>query len=91
MTQVLKRDGTVQDYDRQKIAHAIFRAAQACGGSDKETSERLAKEVEQMMLWKFANKTPAVEDIQNIVEKVLIENRHAQVAKAFILDRKSVV
>ena len=37
--QVYKRDGTFQDYDGKKIAAAIFKAAQACGGNDRETSD----------------------------------------------------
>ena len=43
---VYKRDGTLEKYDRKKIANAIFKAAVACGGNDKETSNNLAKQVE---------------------------------------------
>ena len=86
--QVLKRDGNTQDYDRKKIANAIFKAAVACGGNDKQTAIKLSEQVEELLNKKFAGKTPTVEQIQNIVEKVLIENRHAQVAKAYILYRE---
>ncbi|MEG1752031.1 MAG: ribonucleoside triphosphate reductase [Clostridia bacterium] len=87
ITRVCKRDGTIQDFSVSKIADAIFRAAEACGGSDRAKSEDLAKQVEQMLNKTFVGSTPTVEEIQNMVEKVLIENRHAQVAKAFILYR----
>ncbi len=86
--QVYKRNGDKQDFDIDKIANAIFRAAQACGGDNVERSQHLANEVNKVIETKYAGKTPTVEDIQNIVEKVLIENRHAQTAKAYILYRE---
>ena len=88
ITQVYKRDGTFQKFDIEKIANAIFKAARACGGNDRETSEALAKEVLSVLEEKFGSKIPTVEEIQNCVEKVLIENRHAQVAKSYILYRE---
>jgi ribonucleoside-triphosphate reductase len=86
--QVYKRDGTFQDFSVNKIADAIFKAARACGGNDYETAQKLANEVEKMLEKKFKTKIPTVEEIQDTVEKVLIENRHAQVAKAYILYRE---
>src|SRR5574344_1199131 len=84
---VHKRDGTLQDYDVTKIANAIYKAAEACGGKDRKTAENLASQVDKI-LREGNNDKPTVEDIQNTVEKVLIENRHAQVAKAYILYRE---
>lgn len=86
--QVYKRDGTIQNFDVNKIATAIFSAAKACGGNDSETARNLALEVEKILNQKFDEKIPTVEEIQDTVEKVLIENRHSQVAKAFILYRE---
>lgn len=86
--QVYKRDGTFQDFDKEKIANAIFKAARACGGNDRETAKNLAEEVALNLEKNFASKIPTVEEIQNCVEKVLIENRHAQVAKSYILYRE---
>ncbi len=88
LTQVRKRDGKIENFDRQKIANAIYKAALACDGHDKDLAERLAVEVEKTAEAKFGNRMPTVEEIQDIVEKVLIENRHAKVAKAFILYRE---
>jgi anaerobic ribonucleoside-triphosphate reductase len=85
---VYKRDGSLQDYDVEKITNAIFKAAQACGGNDRATSQNLAQQVEHIIQEGFKESIPTVEEIQNIVEKVLIENRHARVAKAFILYRE---
>ncbi len=88
INQVYKRDGTFQEFDLEKIANAIFKAARACGGNDRETAENLANEVVCELEKKFGKKIPTVEEIQNCVEKVLIENRHAQVAKSYILYRE---
>lgn len=88
INQVYKRDGTFQEFNLEKIANAIFKAARACGGNDRETAENLANEVVCELEKKFGKKIPTVEEIQNCVEKVLIENRHAQVAKSYILYRE---
>ena len=41
INQVYKRDGTFQEFDLEKIANAIFKAARACGGNDRETAENV--------------------------------------------------
>lgn len=87
LTKVHKRDGSYQEYDLNKIADAIFKAAQSCGGNDKATAMALALQVDEK-LKELNGGIPTVEEIQNMVEKVLIENRHAQVAKAYILYRE---
>ncbi|MDR0850133.1 MAG: ribonucleoside triphosphate reductase [Christensenellaceae bacterium] len=86
--QVLKRDGTTQEYNKKKIADAIFKAAVACDGQDRDKAEDLAAQVEQILNSTYSGKTPTVEQVQDVVEKVLIENRHARVAKAYILYRE---
>ena len=86
--QVRKRDGQIQEFNKVKIADAIYKAAVACDGHDRELADKLADEVEKVLNEKFGSKTPAVEQIQDTVEKVLIENRHAKVAKAYILYRE---
>jgi uridine kinase len=90
LTHVFKRDGTLVPYSRQRIANAIYRAAVAIGGRDKDTASRLALNVESILCDNYGNDhPPMVEKIQDIVEKVLIEEGHAQVAKQFILYRAS--
>jgi ribonucleoside-triphosphate reductase len=86
---IRKRDGKLVPYDNYKIANAIFKAAEAVGGKDFGMALNLAKQVEKVLNSKFhPNSIPAVEEIQDIVEKVLIENGHAKVAKAYILYRE---
>jgi ribonucleoside-triphosphate reductase len=86
---IRKRDGTLVPYDNFKIANAIFKAAEAVGGKDFGLALSLGKEIEETISAKFhPNSIPAVEEIQDMVEKVLIESGHARVAKAFILYRE---
>jgi len=88
IAKVLKRDGTYQDFDITKISDAIYKAAVACNGSDYDTAMELAKKVVDIVEKRNGNHVPTVEQIQDAVEYVLIENRHSQTAKAFILYRE---
>ena len=87
ITTIIKRDGRTAIYDRQKIAEAIFKAASSLGGTNYDTSVRLAIEVENYLEGLLGEQTPTVEQIQDAVEKVLIESGHARTAKEFILYR----
>lgn len=88
ITKIKKRDGRVVDFDQSKITNAIFRAAIACGGNDKDKAQTLSDEVVVEIERMFRGTIPEVEQIQDIVEKVLIENGHAQTAKSYILYRE---
>jgi len=88
ITKIRKRDGRVVDFNQEKITTAIFKAAKAVGGEDRERAKYLSDEVVKILEKKFEGKIPGVEDIQDIVEKVLIENGHAKTAKAYILYRE---
>ena len=85
VTHIIKRDGAVVPFDREKITVAIYKAAAAVGGHDRALSERLAAQV--VALLEEEGGTPSVEEIQDLTEKVLIENGHAKTAKAYILYR----
>ncbi|MBS3126936.1 adenosylcobalamin-dependent ribonucleoside-diphosphate reductase [Candidatus Woesearchaeota archaeon] len=84
---IVKRDGRVEDFDLTKITDAIFRAAETVGGKDKELARQLAEEVHLQLGKQYQGKTPTVENVQDLVEKTLIENGHARTAKAYILYR----
>ena len=84
---IVKRDGRTVDYDINKIADAIFKAAQVLGGKDHDLSLEIAEEVEEYLIDVCHNQVPTVEQIQDAVEKVLIENGHARTAKEYILYR----
>jgi len=87
ITKIKKRDGREVPFNIEKISNAIFKAAQAAGGHDYNTSMALAEKVVNVVDDKFQGKIPDVEDIQDIVEKVLIESGHAKTAKEYILYR----
>ena len=85
---VTKRNGRVVPFTQDRITNAIYRAAVAVGGRDKKTAQKLSDQVVAIVDRVYApDKVPTVEEIQDIVEKVLIENGHAKVAKAYILYR----
>ena len=84
---IIKRDGRTVDYDINKIADAIYKAAQVLGGRDHDLSLEIAHEVEDYLIDVCHNQVPTVEQIQDAVEKVLIENGHARTAKEYILYR----
>uniref|UniRef100_A0A7V1EHN5 Anaerobic ribonucleoside-triphosphate reductase n=1 Tax=candidate division WOR-3 bacterium TaxID=2052148 RepID=A0A7V1EHN5_UNCW3 len=85
---VIKRNGKVVPFDKSKIANAIFKAARAVGGENRKMAEALADEVVLFLYTIKGDKPPTVEEIQDAVEKILIENGNARTAKAFILYRK---
>ena len=88
LTRIKKRDGSIEKFHPEKITWAIFKAATACGGNDFQRAEELCRQVIDMAELKYANSIPDVEGIQDLVEKVLIENGHARTAKAYILYRE---
>ena len=83
---IVKRDGRSVLFDREKITDAIFKAAQAIGGRDRETAAELAAIVEEHLI-EMGLEHPTVEQVQDAVEKVLIDNGHARTAKEYILYR----
>ncbi len=85
--QIIKRDGRTVDFDVDKIADAIYNAAKVLGGKDKDMARFLARQVEVYLIEICHNEIPTVEQIQDAVEKVLIENGHARTAKEYILYR----
>jgi len=89
ITKIQKRDGRQVPFNVQKIADAIYKAASAVGGKDFNSALALAEEVCRILDEKAtkSGKIPSVEDVQDTVEKVLVENGHAKTAKAFILYR----
>ena len=86
--QVIKRSGVTVPFTPNRISNAIYRAAVAVGGRDKQTAEKLAQQVIDYLEATIPeDEIPTVEQIQDASEKILIENAHAKVAKAYILYR----
>ncbi len=87
LTHVKKRDGRLVPFESAKIADAIFKAASAVGGENRVLAQELAEVVEMFLEKNYGDRAPGIEDIQDTVEKVLIEMGHARTAKAYILYR----
>ncbi len=85
---IVKRDGNVVDYDRDRITTAIFKAASSVGGSDRDLAQGLAADVEKKLVASYKpGFNPSVEEIQDIVEATLIEHGHVKTARAYIIYR----
>ncbi len=85
---VRKRDGRIVPFNQNKITEAIWKAERAVGGRDRKIAEELSNRVVSILEEKFVDKIPTVEEIQDIVERVLIESGRARTAKAYILYRQ---
>lgn len=86
-TTIKKRDGRLAEFDEKKITDAVFKAAKAVGGEDRQTAMELTLEVLKYLKTKYNGDIFGVEDVQDAVEKILIESGHARTAKAYILYR----
>lgn len=88
ITQIIKRSGEIAPFDQSKITDAIFKATEAVGEPNEKLAKKLSAEVVKIINGKFhARSIPAVEEIQDIVEEVLIKSRQIKTAKAYILYR----
>ncbi len=86
---IRKRDGRIVPFDPEKITEAIFKAARAVGGTEREPAKTVSDSVISILdIICKDDRIPTVENVQDLVEKLLIEKGHAKVAKAFILYRE---
>ena len=86
---IQKRDGRVLPYNEEKISQAIFKALKASGSAKgEETAQILAHQVTcELENNEAVSSTPSVEDVQDTVERVLIEKGFVRTAKSYILYR----
>ena len=85
----MKRDGTIIDFNRKKIFEAIEKAFLAVSVDDETIIKILAQSVVDELEQNIEDdQVLTVEDIQDVVEKILITEGHAKVAKAYILYRQ---
>ncbi len=89
MKSVRKRDGRLEQFDQDRITNAVWKAAKAVGGKDREQARKISDQTLAELKNRFGEDgVPTVEEIQDLVEKMLIENGNARTAKAYILYRK---
>jgi len=89
LSKIRKRDGQVVNFDQEKITVAIYKAAESVGGRDRKLAQQLSDKVVEQLKTQFdSTHLPTVEEVQDTVEKILIENGNAKTAKAYILHRQ---
>src|SRR3989344_1026572 len=87
ISKIIKRDGNIVNFDRDKIVSAISRACVSVGVAPKIANE-LADKVEYTLFKKYSGRLPTVENVQEVVEDVLHHSNHTNVCKVFILYRQ---
>ncbi len=86
---LIKRSGEIVDFDQNKITEAVFKAALATGVEDRQLANKISEQVVLRLNEKFHKESiPAVEEIQDIVEEVLVENKLIKISKSYILYRE---
>lgn len=84
---IIKRDGQHVPFDAEKISFAIFKALRAKGNPDRHKASEYCNQVVEKLNLADPSNPPAVEQIQDVVEKILFENREYDAAKAYIIYR----
>jgi ribonucleoside-triphosphate reductase (formate) len=85
---ILKRSGAPAPFDASKIRTAIERAGKATGAFDAEEAQLLAIQALKVIAHRFGDRTPHIEQIQDVVEQVLISANHFTTARAYIVYRE---
>ena len=88
ISEIKKRDGRIVKFEKDKITIAIYKALMAVKTGDIDLARELSDKVVKILEENFRDRIPSVEDVQDIVEKVLIDSGYAEVAKAYILYRQ---
>ena len=88
MENIRKRDGRIVAFDSAKITLAIQKAILAVREKNGDLARKISRQVVEVLEDKFKDRIPGVEDVQDIVEEIIIRNRYAKVAKAYILYRQ---
>ena len=89
INEIRKRNGTVTNFDLDKISNAIFQALAATSKADRAVADKLARKVLEKLIEQgfTGQKSPTVEDIQDIVESTLIDSGNSDIAKSYIVYR----
>ena len=81
---IKKRDGKIVSFKQQKIVDAIAKAGAATGEFGPDRARNLAEKVTRTALADLSSRIPTVEQLQDVVEKVLMESAFKKTAKAYI-------
>ncbi|NIM26405.1 MAG: adenosylcobalamin-dependent ribonucleoside-diphosphate reductase [Nitrososphaeria archaeon] len=89
INEIRKRNGAITAFNQDKISNAIYKALAATSKADRALADQLANKVVQKLIEQgfTSNRSPSVEDIQDIVESTLIDSGNSDIAKAYIVYR----
>ena len=85
---VIKRDGTVKDFDISKIAPPLEKAGKATGEFDAATANRITHIEVMNRLAQQNVATPTIEQIQDAVENALFDTGFRKTLRAYIVYRE---
>ncbi len=86
---IIKRSGEIADFDKSKIVEAIYKTTIAIDRKNRALAEKLGDLVVDEINEKFhVRSIPAIEEVQDVIEQVIIKNNHTKLAKSFILYRE---
>lgn len=84
---IIKRDGKITNFDPEKITEAIAQAGLATEEFKRDRAKQLAEKVLRRAEETIKQRTPSVEQIQDIVEQILMESSFKRTAKEYITYR----
>ena len=85
---IVKRDGKIVDFDPNKITEAIAKAGLKTEEFKYDRAKQLSEKAVKRMETEIKKRTPSVEQIQDIVERVLMESAFKRTAKEYITYRQ---
>ena len=89
LRQIRKRDGSIVEFDAEKVIRAITLAGQATGEYGKPEAEQIAEKLLSLIAFRFNDRTiPGVEQVQDLAEQVLVTEGHFDTARAYIVYRE---
>ena len=85
---VIKRSGATVSFDGDKIRSAVERAGKATGAFDAAEAQLLTSQALKVIAHRFHDRSPHIEQVQDVVEQVLISANHFSTARAYIVYRE---
>lgn len=88
LSHIIKRDGSVKDFDASKIAAALSKAGKATGEFDAVQAQALTEEIVLPKLRALNLVTPHIEQVQDAVEHALFDAGYFKTLRAYIVYRE---
>lgn len=83
-----KRDGQRVLFEKVRIVNAVYKAFEASKEGNKIIAQKITETIMENVLRIHRDKTPTIEDIQDLVEDTLISHNFRSTAKKYILYRE---